>query len=391
MIQRFREMETEMNHRPFCNTEIVFCNKKELEQRLLSLDVINVVLVMSESSALRWDMIDFVEKLQAQCELLKGTLTWIKVVPANPTQRDIVNSLQQIGNNQVDTIIAFGGGSGVDLAKGISCFHCGERNIKYTIDEITDSIKNKKYEGGRYVDIIAVPSTAGTGSEVTQWATIWDENKTAKYSIDHPLLKPKLSIIVPELTLSMPADMTLATGLDAMCQAIESYWSKHTTPVVQEIAYRAVELVIQNLRRAIQRPNNINVREKLCRASVLAGLAFSQTRTTACHSISYPLTMLYNVPHGLAASITLDAVGQINKGHFLNDDDLFRLFHEYGGIMNWIDKVSEGVINMRLSAFGISEIDIEIIVDYAFTGGRMDNNPVNLSRDDVLGALKSVF
>jgi len=380
-----------MDYKSFCSTEIVFSNKKELEQRLLSLGVINVVLVMSESSALRWNMIAFIEKLQAKCESLNGMLTWIRTVSANPTQRDIFYSLQQIGNNQVDTIIAFGGGSGIDLAKGIGAFHSSEKNVKYTIDEVTNSIKNNKYKGGEHVDIIAVPSTAGTGSEVTQWATIWDENKTSKFSIDDPLLKPKLSIIVPELTLSMSLNMTLATGLDAMCQAIESYWSKHTTPIVQEIAYRAVELIIQNLRKAIQQPDNINVREKLCRASVLAGLAFSQTRTTACHSISYPLTMLYGMPHGLAASITLDAVGQINKGHFPNDDKLFGLFTEYGGMINWIDMVCEGVINMRLSAFGIMEKDILVIVDNAFTGGRMDNNPVDLSKVDVMGVLKSVL
>ena len=379
-----------MNHKPFCNTEIVFSNKKELEQRLLSLDVLNVVLVMSESSALRWNMVLFIEDLQARCKSLNGTLTWIKNVAANPTQRDVIKSLQQIGNNKVDTIIAFGGGSGIDLAKGISAFHSSEKNDKYTIDQIMDSIKKKTYSGGDFVDIIAVPSTAGTGSEVTQWATIWDENKTGKFSIDDPMLRPKMAIIVPELTLSMSTRMTLSTGLDAMCQAIEAYWSKHTTPLVQEIAYRAVEVVIQNLRKAVEQPHDITVREKLCRASVLAGLAFSQTRTTACHSISYPLTMLYGVPHGLAASITLDAVSQINKGHFQNDDALFSLFNGYGGIMNWIDMVCKGVINMRLSAFGITGKDIPLIVDNAFTGGRMDNNPVDLSRDDVTKILESI-
>ncbi len=380
-----------MNYKPFCSTEIIFFNKEELKQRILSLDVTNVVLVMSESSALRWDMHSFIWELQDKCELLNGTLTWIKTVAINPTQRDVIKSLQQIGNNKADIIIAFGGGSGIDLAKGISAFHSMKKNDKFIIDQITDSIKNKKYKGNEFIDIIAVPSTAGTGSEVTQWATIWDENNTGKFSIDAPMLKPKIAIVVPELTLSLSAKMTLSTGLDAMCQAIESYWSKHTDPIVQEIAYRAVELVIQNLKNAVKEPHNLAVREKLCRASVLAGLAFSQTRTTACHSISYPLTMLYGVPHGLAASITLDTVSQINKGHFPNDEALFKLFYEYDGIMNWIDAVCEGVIDMRLSNFGIIENDIPLIVDKAFTGGRMDNNPVDLNRNDVKYILQSVF
>lgn len=380
-----------MTYKPFCDTEIIFSNKDELIQKLISLDVANVVLVMSESSALRWDMTDFINKLKIKCESVSGTLTWIKTVPTNPTQKDVIESLKQVGDSKVEMVIAFGGGSGIDLAKGISAFYNIERNKNYTIDEITDGIKNKTYPAGKPIDIIAIPSTAGTGSEVTQWATIWDENGDSKFSIDHTVLKPKLAIISPDLTLSVPAEMTLATGLDAMCQAIESYWSRHTTPIVQEIAYRAVELVIQNLRQAVDHPGNIMARERLCRASVLAGLAFSQTRTTACHSISYPLTMLYDVPHGLAASITLDAVGKINKGHFTNDDMLFELFDQYGGIGNWIDIVCKGVIEMRLSAFGIKEEDIVLIVDKAFTGGRMDNNPVDLGRDDVRDVLESVM
>ncbi len=380
-----------MIYKPFCSTEIVFTDKETMMQRLFSLDATNIVLVMSESSALRGGMISFIDKLQSKCETLNGMLTWIKSVTTNPTQEDIIKSLQQIGDKKIDIIIAFGGGSSIDLSKGISAFYSIEKNDNYSVEEITDSIKNKKYKDGKFIDIIALPSTAGTGSEVTQWATIWDENKMGKFSIDDPMLKPKMAIIVPELTLSMPAKMTLATGLDALCQAIEAYWSKHTTPVVQEISYRAVELVIQNLRKAVELPDDIVVREKLCKASVLAGLAFSQTRTTACHSISYPLTMLYGVPHGLAASITLDAVGKINKGNFENDEELFALFNEFGGIKKWIDMTCNSVIDMRLSTFNIKDKDIPIVVDNAFTSGRMDNNPVDLSRNDVVKILLSVL
>ena len=380
-----------MNYKPFCTTEVIFASKDELKKRLLSLNSGNIVLIMSESSAARWCMASFIEDLQVNCNILGGTLTWIKDVASNPTQRDIIKSLRQIGNKTVDIIIAIGGGSSIDLAKGISAFYDCKKNNDYILDEITDSIIGKKCNINKFVDIIAVPSTAGTGSEVTQWATIWDERKTGKFSIDLPILKPKLSIIVPELTLSMPSSITLSSGLDAMCHAMESYWSKHTTPVVQDIAYRAVELIIQNLRKAIEQPNDIKIREKLCRASVLAGLAFSQTRTTACHSISYPLTMHYGVPHGLAASITLEAVGRINKGHFPNDSELFGLFVKYGGIKNWIDTACKGVINLKLSSFGITAKDINSITDYAFTNGRMDNNSVFLRKENVKGILESIL
>jgi len=380
-----------MNYKPFCNTEILFCNKIELQQKLLSLVEKNVVVIMSESSATRWGLIPFAKELEAKCESASGTFTWIKTVTSNPTQKDIIEALKLIMNKKIDKIIAFGGGSAIDLAKAISAFHNIIDYKNTTIEEITDRIRNKTYGCGKFIDIIAVPSTAGTGSEVTQWATIWDENKTGKFSIDDPMLKPKMAIIVPELTLSVPKKLTLSTGLDAMCHAIESYWSKHTTPVVQEIAYRAIELIIENLRKAVDDPNNIGARENLCKASVLAGLAFSQTRTTACHSISYPLTMLYGIPHGLAASITLDAVARINKGHFPNDDKLFELYKDYGGVKKWLNSACEGIVDMRLSAFGISEKDFSIIVENAFTKGRMDNNPINLKKEDISYILTSIL
>ena len=124
---------------------------------------------------------------------------------------------------------------------------------------------------------------------------------------------------------------------------------------------------------------------------MLAGLAFSQTRTTACHSISYPLTMLYGVPHGFAVAMTLDAVAEINKGNFKNSDEILSLFNQFGSIKKWIDKVCEDVVDLRLSSFGITEKDLPTIVRNAFTGGRMDNNPVDLSNEDVLGILKSIM
>lgn len=379
-----------MKNTPFCNTELLFCNKSEMEQKLLSLDAKNIVLLLSESSAERWNMLSFVNQIKDKCKGLNGKFNWISSISANPTQKNIIESLQIIGESNIELIIAIGGGSCMDLAKGISAFHNSLKE-KYSVDYMTESIKKKTYKDYELIDIIAIPSTAGTGSEVTQWATIWDEKMKEKFSIDDPRLKPGMAVIVPELTISVSARMTLSTGLDAMCQAIESFWSKHTTPIVQEIAYRAIELIIKNLRNAVDNPDNIIVRENLCKASVLAGLAFSQTRTTACHSISYPLTMRYGIPHGIAASITLEAVGRINKGHFINDDELFHLFDKYGGIMNWIKLTCDGIIDMRLSVFGMTEKDVSNIADDAFTSGRMDNNPVNLSKEDVVEILKSVL
>ncbi|NLP48506.1 MAG: phosphonoacetaldehyde reductase [Clostridiales bacterium] len=380
-----------MDYKEFCSTEIVFADLQELKTRLEALEYKNITFVMSESSAQRWVLLDSINEVRKNCKNLGNDFVWLKDIAANPNQSDVLLALEQIDSKRIDVIIAIGGGSALDLAKAVSAFYKDGSNNPYTVSDITNIIQSKKYPLSGGVDIIGIPSTAGTGSELTQWATIWDIDGQAKYSIDHPRLKPVQALIVPELTYTLPADLTLSTGLDAMAQAIEAYWSKHTNPLVQDLAFRAVELVMTNLKQAIENMTDAKAREGLCRASVLAGLAFSQTRTTACHSISYPLTMLHNVPHGLAASITLDGVGRLNKRHFENDEKLFELFSTYGGIMNWIDWVSKGVQIMRLSAFGIKQEDIVNIVDRAFTGGRMDNNPVDLSKKDVEDILIQVL
>jgi len=374
-----------MKFDPLCNTEVIFSTIEQMKTRLMSLSVNNIVMIINESSVERWSLQHFINGIQS-----KYRLTWIKSSIVNPTQLDIYNALEQIGNKTIDIIIAFGGGSVIDLAKGISAFY--DKDIVPSVEYITNCIKHKTYEiREQFIDIIAIPSTSGTGSELTQWATIWDIEKTMKFSIDDPRIKPKIALIVPELTLTLPTNLTLSTGLDALAHAMEAYWSKYTTPIVQDIAYRAISLIIDNLSPVIQNPSNINLREKMCRASVLAGLAFSKTRTTACHSISYPMTILYGVPHGLAAAMTLDVIGQINRGHFPNDEDLFKLFREFDGIQNWMDDVCDGVLKLRLSSFGIVKNDIELLVNKSFTGGRMENNPVNLSENDVNQILHSIL
>lgn len=375
-----------MNYNPFISTEIQFMNKKELEDVLIRFTNMNLILILSESAATRFAFIDMVKRLEAQ-----NNLTWIKELKNYPTQEDIIAACEKIENKNIDLIIAVGGGSAIDLAKGISTFYDSINN-NHSVKTITESLKEKNYKNkNNFIDIIAIPTTAGTGSEITGWATVWDVSKKEKYSIDHVRLRPKRAIIVPELTLTLSRDLTLSTGLDALTHAVEAYWSKHTSPLVQDIAYRSIQLIVNNLRKVLDEPENLYGRECMCRASVLAAIAFSHTRTTACHSISYPLTMLYNVPHGYAVAMTLNEVAKRNKGKFPNDTELYEIFMPYGGIQTWLDNICKDIINLRLSGFGISKQDIEKIINNAFTAGRIDNNPAILTAEDVREILLNVF
>ncbi|HZJ78403.1 MAG TPA: phosphonoacetaldehyde reductase [Clostridia bacterium] len=376
-----------MNYKPFCNTEIEFTNCDGMKQQLLSLKAKNVVFIASRSSIHNWGLGEFISEMMS-----KFNLIWLDEGYRNPTQNDIFRALTKIDKSfkKADCIIAIGGGSKIDLAKAISAFH--DENTVPTENEIKTSIKNKSYLNKiSFIDIISVPSTAGTGSEVTQWATIWDSDKEAKYSIDCANLKPRKAVIVSELTLTASPELTLATGLDALCHAVEAYWSKHTTPLVQDISLRSIQTVVKYLGLLMGDNNNPLYREKMCRASVLAGLAFSQTRTTACHSISYPLTMLYNIPHGFAVALTLAQVAQKNKGSFANDYELFEVFECYGGIEGFLSTVSKDIVDLRLGTWGVTDKDIKVIVMNSFTGGRMDNNPYDLSECDITQILENIL
>lgn len=360
---------------PFCSTEIRFMTSEDLQKHLLSLTLKNVVLLLTDNGEKRWGLSSFVSRIK------ESTASFIRItdIPSNPTSEDIANAVNCIGSNPVDVILTVGGGSCIDLAKGISAFY--PQSAPVSSAAVLSQIQDNSYLSCKGVDIIAVPTTAGTGSEVTQWATVWDKVEKKKYSLDCPQLKPKAAYIVPEYTLSLPAELTLSTGLDALSHAVEAYWSRHTTPLVQDIAYRAIELIVSYLRQVIDSPDDLSLREKICRASLLAGLAFSQTRTTACHAISYPLTMYYDVPHGFAVALSLAGVAEINRGHFPNDSELFGLFEEWGGIRGWLDFVCQDIVKLDIQGYHIS--DYSLIISDACGNGRMSNNPRDISPDYV--------
>jgi alcohol dehydrogenase class IV len=375
-----------MDYQPLCQTEVQFLSKYKMEEQLLNLSCLNIVLILNASSAKRWNLHKLLQTLNKQ-----NNIIWINDVKPNPTPEEIQNAWIKIGVCKIDLILTIGGGSAIDLAKGISAFY-EDNSSSRTAARLIESIKQKSYQQhNKFIDIIAIPTTAGTGSELTPWATIWDMNKYQKHSIDHPALKPKKAIIVPELTMSLSKDMTLSSGLDTLSHAMEAYWSIHTNPLVQELSSKAIQLILENLILVLAQPHNLLLRENMCKASVIAALAFSHTRTTACHSISYPMTMYFGVPHGLAVAVTLGKVGERNKGSFPNDEAFYKLFKPYGGIQAWLDDVSVDIIKLRLSSFQIFQKDIDLLVNNSFTGGRMDNNPVILSEQEVKEILEDLI
>ena len=226
-------------------------------------------------------------------------------VTPNPRTREVDECAALMRRTGADFAVALGGGSAIDCAKAACAIAPGKLSTA------------QAHTGGAILPdaalpLVAVPTTAGTGSEVTGVAVLTDEEKGVKAPLGHRNLYPALALIDAELTVSLPPAVTAATGLDALSHALEAFWSKNHQPVCDALALAAARLCFEWLPRAYAHGDDIKAREKMCEASVLAGLAFALPKTAAAHAISFPLTNRYGLPHGEACAFTLDALCEIN-------------------------------------------------------------------------------
>lgn len=226
-------------------------------------------------------------------------------VSPNPDVAEVDACAAAIKQDDIDFLIALGGGSAMDLAKAAG-----------SVCLIDDSICVYHGTGVAlpqdHLPLIAVPTTAGTGSEVTCVSVLTDHTNGKKAPIVSDGFYPVYALIDPELTYSMPPRVTAGTGLDVLAHALEGFWSKGHQPICDACSLHAVDLVFKYLYRAYENPNDHEAREKMCEASLIAGLAFTLPKTTSSHACSYPLTNILKIPHGEACGLTLDYFARIN-------------------------------------------------------------------------------
>lgn len=377
-----------MKYTPFCSVEIEFGNMHTLKDLISNYGTDRKAAVVCDRFTTDlWGITELIEK-----GIEDGHMVWIDKCPPNPTQTEVVKAIKTVGDLEPDEVLAIGGGSTIDIGKAITSLYYIYKGQELTEDMVTEILKNKAYnEPHQFIDLIAVPSTAGTGSEVTQFATIWDKGGQAKYSIDTAYNYAKKAYIIPDLTLTMPARGTLSTGLDALSHATEAFWAKPTTYVVKDVALRAIDMIMTYLPQVLKEPGNLELRTAMSRAALISGMSFARTRTTACHSMGYPITMQYGLEHGFACALTLDAVSKINREKTVLADDLFAVFEKHGGLRAWIDNTCKGIVRLRLKDFGIPKEGIDDIVAGTFTKGRMDNNPVDIIPEQVKEILLSIY
>lgn len=229
-------------------------------------------------------------------EQIKGVFTNIS---PNPDVEQVDECAQLMRDFNIDGVIAIGGGSVLDLAKAAACVAVTDSSIR----EYHGTMKLLPTNG---IPLVAIPTTAGTGSEVTSVSVLTDRKNGKKMPIGANGLYPKYAIVDWELTKTMPAYVTACTGIDVLCHAVEAFWSTGHQPITDALAVDAIKNVFKYLPVAFKNGDDDIAREKMCEASLLAGLAFGIPKTTGSHACSFPLTNLYHIPHGEACALTLD-------------------------------------------------------------------------------------
>lgn len=323
---------------------------------------------------------------------MKGRLIRVLDTAAPNPNLDDIDSLRLMdGLDELDAIIALGGGSSIDTAKALSRILSSSRD-----EPISDRFwKGLPSGAGATVPIIAIPTTAGTGSEVTSTATIWDRQKGAKHSLCGDDLYPRTAIVDPALTYDLPENITVSSGLDAISHALESIWNRNANPLSMTLATQSLRLSLKALPRLNANGHDFQARSSMMQASLMAGLAISQTRTALSHSMSYPLTLEFGIPHGIACSFALPEILEFNA--LADDQRLEALAIELGyqtisalevELRKLLElSLSSDILSDRLSKSALT-LDLR---KRMFTRGRMDNNLRSVDLDDLDRILKKAL
>ena len=267
-------------------------------------------------------------------------------------------------------IVALGGGSVMDTAKALAAAGDDFGRVRRYLENGAGA------DDLRTLPIIAVPTTAGTGSEVTCWATLWDAATGRKHSLSRRELYPEHAIIDPELLLGLPQSLTVSTGLDALSHALESLWNVNATPVSRSLAVAGAREMLEALPLLAAELDDLDLRTRVAQAALLAGLAFSSTRTALAHSLSYPVTLRHGVPHGITCSFSLPMV---MRGAIGADHDCDRALQEiFGPDLDagaaWLTEFLTGLgVSPDPQDYGVGEAAWRNLVQEAFAGKRGRN------------------
>lgn len=316
----------------------------------------------------------------------------------------VVNKLAKIyKENNCDSIVAVGGGSVIDTAKGLRML------ISQNEEDINKLMGNEILKYGIHIPFIVIPTTAGTGSEVTLVAVIEDKIKNLKMEFISYFLLPDVAILDPEMTITLPKKATASTGIDALCHAIESYTCMQKNPISDVYAKTAIKLITENLENAVKNGKDKKARLAMANASLMAGIAFSNSMVGLAHAIAHSLGAVCHIPHGDAVAIILPYAMEYNLDKLKNEyaellecivpeDEYINITKEKRAERT-IEEIKKMILKLnciaglpaKLQDAGISKDDFEKVAQTAINDGAIIVSPRAVEKQDVIKILEKAY
>ncbi|SHJ67597.1 alcohol dehydrogenase [Dethiosulfatibacter aminovorans DSM 17477] len=338
------------------------------------------VMVVTDSKLIRLKLVERLEKLLAGYDyvIYDG-------IEQNPKDYNITNATAYAVREEVDTIIAFGGGSPNDAAKMIAVMAAQGGDIK--------EYMFGKREIEKKLNLIAIPTTAGTGSEVAFWSVITNSEEKLKYSIRNPILAPDVAIVDPELTLTVPPEITATSGIDALTHAIEGYTSLRSEPIADAMALCAISHITKYIEAAVNDGSDLEARDKMMIGSLMAGMSIVNTDVGAVHCMAEALGSTYDSPHGICNSVLLPYVMEYNV---IKSEEKYARMANYMNVYgpNDLMTASEGIEHIKILSkrIGLPNIkslkvtpdDFSMLANMAERNASSLNNPRKIGKEDYL-------
>lgn len=349
-----------------------------------------VIIVSGNNSYIKSGISKYVNEATSDCEILYFT-----DYKNNTDINDVRRGIKIYNEFCPDLVVAVGGGSSIDMAKLINIFSVNNsKDIDYYLH-------GKVSISHCPVPLVAIPTTAGTGSEATHFAVLYVGKD--KYSVAHDFILPNFSIVDPQLTYAVPKDVIASTAIDALSQAVESYWCVNSTDESKIYSTRAITLIMPVLNSLLV--NNREYNAIMCEASNYAGKAINITKTTAPHALSYPFTSHYGIKHGHAVGLTMGLFLEAN--YYFNEtqvqdergaayvkatmEELYMMFGCAGPKESrdmWYEMLNAIGLEIDFSKLGIGQKQIEVVIDN-INIERMSNHPVRFSKSKISSLLNS--
>jgi alcohol dehydrogenase class IV len=359
---------------------------KEIQKACDDLNILNP-LIVTDPGILKTDIIT---KLNNN---LKTTAKIYSEVQGNPTGKNVKDGVDFFNSFQNDGVIAVGGGSGMDTGKGIA-FMAKQTKPIWDFEDIDDYWTRANSDV--IFPIIAVPTTAGTGSETGRAGVFTNEETKVKKIIFHPKMLPSTVILDPELTLPLPSHLTAHTGMDALAHCLEAYCSNLFHPLSQGIALEGISIIKKYLQKSFSNGDDIEARGNMLAASSMGSIAF-QKGLGAIHSLSHPVGALYNTHHGLTNAVFMPYVLKKNRNAI--EDKLIALSRyielsnqSFDGFMTWILNLRESFqIPHTLEELIHEDTKLEEMSAMALVDPTAGSNPIDLNQSDFLKLYKDSF